>query len=187
MELAEVTSQGSKVAQFDDSEFETIVSQVECNTGTRNANLLFAVGFASIPVENDRLIVTEIGNGMYAIGGNCEQLIKSLLLSHGERAIFSTDKNGSLKSKTVWKNDGSISVMLASGKTYSIGGGSDYVGMSATSDAFNTIVDSTLSSLLTAVDGLTGGSLSTAYATAKTAAFGSSSVPSVASTNLKAD
>lgn len=167
-----VTSQGSFMKLFEDDDLKSIVSQIKGGTGTRKAKILFGVGFASVPVESDRLICAEIGNGLYALGGSCESVIEELALADGERCIFSTDADGEIQSKTVWKNDGTVE----------IGDGTEPVAMSGYNDRFIALVDDIMTN---AVDPLTGG----AWASAKAAAFPETGgvIPSTASENLNAD
>lgn len=187
IDMTEVTNQGASVELFEDNDVKTVVAQINGPTGTRKAQMLFAVGFISVPVPGDRLAVTEIGNGLHAIGGNCEQLIESLGVSGGDRVVCATDASGNLISKTVWKNDGTVetsndsgAVALGSDGIVTCGDGDEPVAMSSTIDSYFQIIDT----MLSAVDPLVGN----IYTNLKQQAFPpSGELPSVVSENLIAD
>ena len=105
--LGNVTEQQTETKEFQDQKIKTLVSQVKVKTGVRNAQLNFAVGFASAPVKSDRLLVTEVGSGLFAVGGATQGIEEELNLAPGERAIFSTDEDGALKTVMKLSNDGS--------------------------------------------------------------------------------
>lgn len=203
--LADTTNQNSRYDKFDGQEYNTIVTQQDGRTGPRDAQVMFGVGFASMPVENDRLMVIERNSHLYAIGGASQGVEESLGLSPGDRAVFSTDLLGAVTSLIHVKNDSTIEIsavaattdgnLIVEGDTdvdgslqvdtnAKIGTGTpgvdaDSVALAGDLDLYLALVDT----VLRAVDPLIGG----IYATAMTALFPpSGTLPSMAATNLVA-
>jgi hypothetical protein len=105
--LADVTNQQSSTRKFYDMDVKTLVAQCSPPTGTREAQINFAVGYAAAPVKSDRLIVTEIGSALYAIGGNTAAIQEALGMQPGDRVLFSTDTDGNITCKMHMYADGS--------------------------------------------------------------------------------
>jgi len=110
LNLTNVTAQKTNTKAFQNQTIKTLVSQVKTKTGVRNCQVNFAVGFASAPTFNDRLIVTEIGSALFAIGGATQKIEEELNLKPGERAIFSTDENGNIATVIKLGNDNNLTL-----------------------------------------------------------------------------
>lgn len=181
------TAQTNAYEPFGEIDIKTLVSQITGRHGTRKAQITFACGFQSSPPKNARLQVVEIGSAIYAIGGYCPAVQEELGLEDGESAIFSTDADGVLKSKTIWHADGSIvssnengsSTLNADGTT-AIGDGDDAVAQSELVDQFITMLDDFMT---TSVDPLTSG----AWSAIKLLYFTEGIIPTSASDNLSAE
>lgn len=106
--LSDVSNQGSRYSEFGDQNFKTLVVQQEGATGPRDAQLMFGVGFASMPVPNDRLIILSKNSNLYAIAGASQAVEESFGLKPGERMIFSTDENGAVQSTILMRADGTL-------------------------------------------------------------------------------
>lgn len=171
--IADTTNQGSRLDTFDDQEIQTLVVQQDGVTGPRDSQLMFGVGFASMPVEGDRLAVIEIDSNLYVVGGASQALESALGLNPGERLLFSTDTDGAIQATIRLKADGMVEV----------GSGSNPVAMADK-------VDQLWSDLYGVFSGWTpppapdsGASLVARFI----AAFPPPGPASTASTNLKAD
>jgi hypothetical protein len=105
--LADVTKQQTTTKEFYDMDVKTLVSQCSAPDGTREAQINFAIGYAASPVESDRLVVTEIGSALYAIGGNTAKIQEALGMQPGDRVLFSTDTDGNITCKMHMYADGS--------------------------------------------------------------------------------
>lgn len=170
--IADTTNQGSRLDTFDDQEIQTLVVQQDGVTGPRDAQLMFGVGFASMPVEGDRLAVIEIDSNLYVVGGASQALESALGLNPGERLLFSTDADGAIQATIRLKADGTVGV----------GSGSNPVAMADKVDQlWSTLYDMFSNWTPAPNDG--GAALKTAF----TAAFPPPGPASTASTNLKAD
>lgn len=108
---SDVTRQHSRLDAYDGQEIQTLVAQQDGPAGVADAQLLFAPGLASAPVQGDRLMVTRINSNLYAVGGASQGVEAALGLSPGERALFSTDTSGNLKSVIKLRADGSASIV----------------------------------------------------------------------------
>jgi len=114
--------------------------------------------------------ITSLNSGEVCLYSQHGQQI--LLNEDGE--IVATNDNGSIK-------------MLDTGVVL-VGTGTGFVALSEVIDGYFGIIDTTISAVLTAVDTINGNTaLMDAYEEAKDNILGSASIPSVASTNLKAD
>lgn len=102
------TGEETAVQAFENQPETMAVSQTNGVTGTRKAQLNFAVGFASMPVSGAQLIVHEVGSALYATGGNIPGIEKLLGLEPGDSCMYSVDSSGALQAKTVYKANGEI-------------------------------------------------------------------------------
>lgn len=189
--MADTTKQHSRYGKFDGQEYETIITQQDGRTGPRDAQVMFGVGFASMPVENDRLLVIERNNHLYAIGGASQIIESGLGMSPGDRVVFSTDTDGVKSASIHVRSDSTIEVSANSVSTDgdiqidgnakvgtgTVGSDADAVALAGDLDLYLTLVDTTLR----AVDPLIGNT----YATAMLSLFPpSGALPSMASNNL---
>lgn len=149
-------------------------------------------GLTSNPPIGSEAVVLYVGgskgHGIVIKTDSGEFRVQSL--ESGEVCIYSKfgqkillDKNGEI----VTSNSGGQTTLDSSGVLI-VGDGTDDIATASAIDAYNTIVDTTLTSLLGAVDGLTGGALLDVYDAAKLASFPpGGSIPSTAAINAKAD
>ena len=129
--------------------------------------------------NKDHGVVIKTDSGEYRVTGlNSGEVC--FYSEHGQKILFNED------GEIINSNDGGETTLSDAG-ILSVGTGFDFVALSSTIDSYFAIVDTTLGSILEAVDTLTGSTLKDVYDDAKTASFGSTTIPSVASNNLKAD
>jgi hypothetical protein len=108
--LADTTKQHGRLDTFNGQEFPTYVVQHDGRRGPMDAQVLFAPGFASVPVEGDRLLIMSKQGELYAIGGACQNVEESLGLTAGSRAVYSTDTSGVLQAIIRLLADGKINI-----------------------------------------------------------------------------
>ena len=181
------TDQSNSYEEFENITIKTLVSQINGPTGTRKAQLCFTVGHASSPPKNSRMVVAEIGSGLYAIGGYCPKVQEELGLSDGDSASFSTDADGNLKVVTKWKADGSVETSNDSDKVVFTAAGVMEVGDAGQPAALSETIDSyfiVLDQMMTALDSFAGGIYTTKM---NENGLVPGAIPTVASKNLKAD
>lgn len=177
--LADVTEQAGRLDNYNEQEIRTYIAQHDGRRGPMDAQMMTGVGFASVPVEGDRLIVMQKDGNLYAIAGASQLAEEALNLSPGERALFATDATGALAAVLKMLAAGAtLSGTLDVSDTTTIGGtGAEPAALADTIDKYFAIIDS----MLTAVDPLVGN----IYANLKSTAFPPSGViPSVAATKL---
>lgn len=143
------TEQSPEYKEFGDIDIKTLVAQITGPTGTRNAQLTFAVGMAASPPKNARMQVVEVNSALYAIGGYCPKVQEELGLSDGESAMFGTDAEGNLKCATKYKKDGTVETTNDNGVyklhengQFHVAGAGDFVALAAKVDDFISKLDS---------------------------------------------
>lgn len=183
---------GTILKKTDDSGRDQI-AQVGATGGVPfPVTLVYPYGIAAnAPTGSNVFVMNAGGSGKSKVGIPQMMENRPLNLKEWEVAI----SNFLRKSKIHFDDDGNIKSITGDGKTnlgsdgiFTIGDGTDDIATASAIDSYFSIVDTTLTALLTAVDGLTGAGLGVQYTNAKLAAFPpSGEIPSVASINAKAD
>jgi hypothetical protein len=158
------------------------VARVDCDYGAQvTATITQSGGCDFYPQKGDRVVFSRTGGSEIVI---LAVFSEDGAVGSGEWRTFSRDSTGSVKAVIHAKNDGSIAITNASGKTVDVGGALDFVAMA-------TKVDNTFQAILTSIQGAAVGSadggatFKSNLATAIQAAL--NTIGSVASQNLKAD
>lgn len=168
----------------DDNEIQLVKISGIDNEVQSNIERVQEYGITSNPPVGSGAVVLYIGgnkdHGVVVKTDSGEFRIQSL--KSGEVCVYS--KFGQ---KILLDENGDIVATLESGNSHIVGNGDDFVALAGVIDSYFSIVDTTLGGVLQAVDTLAGTTLKAAYDAAKTSAFGSTTMPSVASSNSKAD
>lgn len=168
----------------DDNEVQLVKISGIDNEVQSNVERVQEYGITSNPPIGSGAVVLYIGgnkdHGVVVKTDSGEFRVQSL--KSGEVCIYS--KFGQ---KILLDENGDIVATLETGNSHIVGDGDDFVALAGVIDSYFSIIDTTLGGILQAVDTLAGTTLKATYDAAKTTAFGSTTVPSVASSNSKAD